>query len=228
MGFDKPGDAINDQINFWGDTFRIVGVLRDYRQESAKKDFEPLIFRYNASTGGFYSIKFNTTNVQKSLAKFEALWLEVFPGNPFDFFFLDDHYNQQYRQDQQFGKVFALFSGLAIFIACLGLFGLSSLTAAQRTKEIGVRKVLGASVGKILLLVSRDYFVLMVVSIVIAVPLVQWIMSEWLEAFANRIAMTWIMFAIPSILVVVLSMVTVSLHTIRAARTNPAQTLRYE
>jgi putative ABC transport system permease protein len=228
MGFANPSDAINDQIFFWGDTFRIVGVLKDYRQESAKNDFEPLIFRYNATPGGFYSIKFNTSNVQQSLAKFEALWLQVFPGNPFDFFFLDDHYNRQYGRDQQFGKVFALFAGLAIFIACLGLFGLSSLTAAQRTKEIGVRKVLGASVGRILLLVSRDYLVLMMVSIVIAGPLIYWIMSGWLEAFANRIGLTWIMFAVPSIVVVLLGMATVSFHTVRAARTNPAQSLRYE
>ncbi len=150
MGFEKPADAINDQIYFWGDTFRIVGVLKNYRQESSKKNFEPLIFRYDKSPGGYYSIKFNAADVKNSLAKFENQWKELFPGNPFSYFFLDEHYNKQYKADQQFGKVFGLFSGLAIFIACLGLFGLSSLTAIQRTKEIGVRKVLVASVANIL------------------------------------------------------------------------------
>ena len=228
MGFNAATEAIDDHIYFWGDTFRIVGVLKNYRQESLKKDFEPLIFRYNESPQGFYSVKFNTANVKESLVRFESDWKEIFPGNPFDFFFLDDHYNQQYSQDQQFGKVFALFSGLAIFIACLGLFGLSSLTATQRIKEIGVRKVLGASVGRILALVGKDYMILLLVSIVVAIPLIEWIMSSWLEAFVNRISLGLAVFAVPSLLVILLALMTVSFHTIRAARTNPAQSLRYE
>ncbi len=228
MGFNKPEDAIDNQINFWGDTFRIVGVLKNYRQESLKKDFEPLIFRYNKAPGGFYSIKFNTANVKESLAKFEDVWKEFFPGNPFDYFFLDDHYNKQYKADQQFGKAFGLFSGLAIFIACLGLFGLSSLTAMQRTKEIGVRKVLGASVTNILTLVGRDYLLLMGVAIVLSTPLTWYVMDNWLQAFANRISLSWWIFALPSLLVVMIALVTVSIHTLKAATINPVDSLRYE
>lgn len=228
MGFRKPEEALNDQINFWGDTFRIVGVLKNYRQESLKKNFEPLIFRYDKSPGGFYSIKFNTSNVKESLAKFEDQCKELFPGNPFNYFFLDEHYNKQYKADQQFGKVFGLFSGLAIFIACLGLFGLSSLTAIQRTKEIGVRKVLGASVTNILTLVSRDYVMLMGVAILLATPLTWWMMNNWLNGFANRIAIAWWIFAIPSLMVIVIALLTVSIHTLKAATTNPVDSLRYE
>lgn len=228
MGFEKPELAIDDQIFFWGDTFRIVGVLKNYRQESLKKDFEPLIFRYNKAPGGYYSIKFNTAEVQTSLARFENEWKQLFPGNPFNYFFLDDHYNKQYQADQQFGKVFGVFSALAIFIACLGLFGLSSLTALQRTKEIGVRKVLGASVPSILRLVSRDYVLLMGVAIAIATPITWWIMNDWLQEFANRIVLAWWIFALPSLAVIVIALVTVSIHTLRAARTNPATALRYE
>ncbi len=228
MGFEKPENALNDQIFFWGDTFRIVGVLKNYRQESLKKNFEPLIFRYNKSPGGFYSIKFNTSNVKESLAKFEEQWKELFPGNPFDYFFLDEHYNKQYKADQQFGNVFGLFSGLAIFIACLGLFGLSSLTAIQRTKEIGVRKVLGASVSNILTLVSRDYIILMGVAILLATPLTWWVMNNWLNGFANRITMAWWIFAMPSLMVMVIALLTVSIHTLKAATTNPVDSLRYE
>ena len=228
MGFLKPEDALNDQINFWGDTFRIVGVLKNYRQESLKKNFEPLIFRYDKSPGGFYSIKFNTSNVKESLAKFETQWKELFPGNPFNYFFLDEHYNKQYKADQQFGKVFGLFSGLAIFIACLGLFGLSSLTAIQRTKEIGVRKVLGASVTNILTLVSRDYALLMGIAILLATPLTWWVMNNWLNGFANRIAIAWWIFALPSLMVIVIALLTVSIHTLKAATTNPVDSLRYE
>jgi putative ABC transport system permease protein len=228
MGFAKIEDAINDQIFFWGDTFRIVGVLKNYHQESLKKAYEPLIFRYNAAPGGYYSIKFKTSEVRESMAKFEEDWKSLFPGNPFISFFLDDHYNKQYQADQQFGKVFGIFSGLAIFIACLGLFGLSSLTAIQRTKEIGVRKVLGASITSILTLVSRDYILLMMAAIVVAVPLAWWVMNAWLQDFAYRIPLVWWIFALPSLLVIFIALLTVSIHTLKAARTNPTKSLRYE
>ncbi|MBT1705847.1 ABC transporter permease [Fulvivirgaceae bacterium PWU20] len=228
MGFAKPEDAINEQIFFWGDTFRIVGVLKNYHQESLKKAFEPLVFRYSKAPGGYYSIKFNTANVKESMAKFEEEWKQLFPGNPFISFFLDDYYNQQYQSDQQFGKVFGVFTALAIFIACLGLFGLSSLTAIQRTKEIGVRKVLGASVPGILGLMSKDYIILVLTSSAIATPLALWIMNSWLEDFATRINLSWWLVAIPSLFVMAIAMITVSLHTIKAARTNPVNSLRYE
>lgn len=228
MGFDNAEQAIDDHVFFWGDTFRIVGVVKNYRQESVKKSFEPLLFRYSDAPRGLYSIRFNTSNVRQSVASFESLWKNVFPGNPFSYFFLDDHYNKQYAADQQFGKVFGIFSAMAILIACLGLFGLSSLTAIQRTKEIGVRKVLGASVPGILALVSKDYLALMAVAIVCATPLAWWIMNSWLLDFASRISLQWWIFAAPSLLVVFIALLTVSVHTIRAAKTNPARSLRYE
>lgn len=228
MGFAKPDDAIGDQIYFWGDTFRIVGVVKNFRQESLKKNFEPLIFRYEKAPFGFYSIRFNTISVKESLAKFENNWKELFPGNPFNYFFLDEHYNRQYQADQQFGKIFGLFSALAIFIACLGLFGLSSLTAIQRTKEIGVRKVLGASISSILALVSKEYVLLMATSIAIATPLTWWMMNNWLQGFANRIPLAWWIFAVPSLLVIAVAFFTISLHIVRVAKTNPVKSLRYE
>ena len=228
MGFSKIEEAVNDEIFFWGDTFRIVGVLKNYHQESLKKSYEPLVFRYNDSPGGSYSIKFNTANVMASIAKFEGHWKTLFPGNPFIHFFLDDHYDQQYQADQQFGKIFGIFSVLAIFIACLGLFGLSSLTAIQRTKEIGVRKVMGATIPSILILMSRDYLTLLIASIAIAVPVAWWIMRGWLQEFAYRIPLSWWIFALPGLAVVSIALITVSVHTLRAARTNPATSLRYE
>jgi putative ABC transport system permease protein len=228
MGFKTLEEAIDDQIFFWGDTFRIVGVVKNYRQESVKKSFEPLIFRYNDAAGGYYSVKFKSADTYASLSRFEKDWREFFPGNPFDYFFLDEHYNTQYKADQQFGKVFGVFSALAIFIACLGLFGLSSLTAIQRTKEIGVRKVLGASVNSILTLVSKEYLILMGIAIVCSTPLTWWIMNNWLQGFASRVTMDWWIFALPSLLVVLIALFTVSIHTLKAARTNPVKSLRYE
>jgi putative ABC transport system permease protein len=228
MGFTKIDDALNDKIFFWGDTFRIVGVLKNYHQESMKKSYEPLVFRYNSAPHSFQAVKFNTANLRESMAAIEKEWKELFPGNPFVSFFLDDHYNQQYQADQQFGKIFGVFSALAIFIACLGLFGLSSLTVIQRTKEIGVRKVLGASVPSLLSLISKDYIVLMLIAIVAAVPLAFWVMNGWLEDFAYRISLSWWIFAVPSAVVIIIALTTVSIHTLRAARTNPTKALRYE
>jgi putative ABC transport system permease protein len=228
LGYAKIDDALNDQIFFWGDTFKIIGVLKDYHQESLKKSYDPMVFRYNAAPDGLYSIKFNTVNVKESIVKFEENWKALFPGNPFNFFFLDDHYNQQYQADQQFGKVFGIFSTLAIFIACLGLFGLSSLTAIQRTKEIGVRKVLGATVPSVLVLISKDYIKLMAIAIIISVPLSWWIMNAWLQDFASRIALSWWIFALPSLLIVIIALLTVSIHTIKVAIANPVDSLRYE
>jgi putative ABC transport system permease protein len=228
MGFKNIEEAVNDQINFWGDTFRIIGVVKNYHQESLKKAYDPLIFRYSAAPGGYYSIRFNATNIRQSMAQFEEHWKNLFPGNPFRYFFLDDHYNQQYQADQQFGRIFGIFSALAIFIACLGLFGLSSLTAIQRTKEIGVRKVMGASITSILALIGYDYVVLLCASLLFAIPLSWWIMSKWLESFAYRLNLSWWLFAVPGLLVVSVALLTVCIHTLKAARTNPGKSLRYE
>lgn len=228
MGFKKPEDALDDKIIFQSDTLRIVGVLRNYHHESLKKAFDPLIFRYHPGAFGFYSIKFNSASVRESLGVIEKEWKEMFPGDPFIYFFLDDHYNQQYRADQQFGKVIGMFSWLAIIIACLGLYGLSSLTAIQRTKEIGVRKILGASVPGILAMVSKDYIMLLIVAIVPSVLLGRWVMVMWLSNFAYKIPLTWWIFAIPGVTVVTIAMITVSIQTIKVARANPIKSLRYE
>lgn len=228
MGFEKVEDALQKEIFFWGDTFRIVGVLKDYHQESLKKAHDQLIFRFNPEVRGYYSLKVASSNMTETVDKVREAWASVFMGNPFDYFFLDEHYNNQYKADQQFGKITALFSLLAIFIACLGLFGLSSLTAVQRTKEIGVRKVMGASVPGILLLVGRNFVVLVSAAILIATPVAWIVMNNWLEGFANRIPMSWWIFALPGAVVVLIAMFTISFHTIQAARANPAHSLRYE
>ncbi len=228
MGFEKPEDAINDQIYFWGDTFRIVGVVKNYGQESLKKAFDPTVYRYNHAPGGYYSIKFNTANVKSSMTKFENDWKALFPGNPFEYFFLDDHYYAQYKADQQFGTVFGLFSSLAIFIACLGLIGLSSLSVTQRTKEIGIRKVLGAGVLNIISLMGREYFILLGIAMVMAIPVALWTLNRWLQSFAHRIELSWWIFAIPCVIVILTASLAISFHTFKAIRTDPSETLRYE
>lgn len=228
MGFSSPEEAINDRIFFWGDTFNIVGVMKDYHQESLKKSYDALIFRYNDAPNGFYSVKVQTSQIRELMATLEEDWKEVFPGNPFEYFFLDEHYNQQYKADQQFGTIFGIFSALAIFIASLGLFGLSSLTAIQRTKEIGIRKVLGASLFGLLRLISKDFIILVAIAILLSIPLSVWIMNSWLQDFAARITLSWWVFAVPSLLVIIITILTVSVHTIKVALINPVRSLSYE
>jgi putative ABC transport system permease protein len=228
MGFANVEEAINEQIFFWGDTFNIVGVMKDYHQESLKKAFDALIFRYNEAPNGFYSVKVQTAQIKNLMGTIESDWKDIFPGNPFEYFFLDEHYNQQYKADQQFGSIFSIFSGLAIFIATLGLFGLSSLTAIQRTKEIGIRKVLGASMPVLLQLMSKDFMILIASAIVLAIPLSIWMVNSWLQDFATRIDLVWWIFALPSLLVIVITLLTVGIHTLRVAMINPVNSLNYE
>lgn len=228
LGFDNPEDVLDKDLFFWGDTFRIVGVIKDYHQESLKRAFEPLLFRCIPDIRGYYSVKVNTSNVHGLIGKVEEQWKTAFPGNPFDYFFLDEYYNNQYKADQQFGKVVGLFSVLAVLIACLGLFGLSSLMAVQRTKEIGVRKALGASTSGILVLMTRGYLVLVIISIVMAVPVAWLAMSTWLNEFAYHIDLSWWVFLLPAMGVTVIALGTIAYRTIQAAHTNPARSLRYE
>ena len=151
-----------------------------------------------------------------------------FPGNLFDYFFLDQKFNEQYSNDLLFGKIFALFSGFAIFISCLGLLGLSLFTTAQRTKEIGVRKVLGASIGNIVLLLSKDFIRLVLIAFIIASPVAWFVMHSWLQDFAYRINISWWIFAASGTLSVIIALATISFQAIKAAISNPVKSLRTE
>ncbi len=228
LGFASAREVLQRDIFFWGDTFKIVGVLKNYHQESLKKSFEPLIFRYIPNASNFYSIKVQSQNLPETIGMVEDEWQAMFPGNPFEYFFLDDHFNQQYKAEVQFGQVFSLFAGLAIFIACLGLFGLASYMTMQRTKEIGVRKVLGASVPSILLLLSKDFSRFIITAIVIGIPISWYLIHNWLLDFANRIDISWLLFATPAVILMIIALGTISFQTVRSALTNPVDSLRDE
>ncbi|WP_221412613.1 ABC transporter permease [Fulvivirga lutimaris] len=228
MGFKDFEEALSKEIQFWGDTFQIVGVVKNYHNESLKKSFEPLIFRLIPNASNYYSVKVTTNNMPRTIATIEEEWKAQFPGNPFDFFFLDDHYQEQYKADQQFGQVFGLFAGLAIFIACLGLFGLASYMATQRYKEISVRKVLGATVGSVVTLLSRDFVILILIAIVLAIPVSWYVMDGWLAEFAYRIDMSWWLFALPGLTLIIIALATVSFQTIKVGTSNPVDALRSE
>ena len=228
MGFESPEKSIGKYMTYWGDTFQIVGVIKNFHQESLKKNFDPMVYRYRPQFASFFSLKVASEDMTSTLDAIEDEYLLAFPGNPFEYFFLDEYYDQQYRADLQFGQVFTTFSGLAIIIACLGLFGLASYSTVQRTKEIGIRKVLGASVQGLFGLVTREFTVLVGIGIIVAVPVAYYLMQNWLAEFAYSIQIKWWLFLLPAAVLFMTSVGTVAYHTLKAARTNPARSLRYE
>jgi len=238
LGFPSPEAAI-DQVVIWNEGTdnqlpkRVIGVIKSYNQQSPKQEVGPLVFALkqylNAPWAGeYYSIRLRTEHLPQTLELLASSWNEVFPSNPFDHFFLDEFFNNQYQSDLQFGRVFYLFSALAIFIACLGLFGLASFTTTQRTKEIGVRKVLGASVSNIITLLSRDFIRLVLLANLAAWPLAYWGVSQWLSTYAFCINISPWLFVLPTLLVLFIALLTVSFQTWKAARQNPVKALRYE
>lgn len=228
LGFEKPAEAIGKQIFFWGDTLNIAGVVANFHQQSLKDAFEPLILRAYPDTRGYFSIKVNPGKIESTLDQVQKAWTGFFPGNTFEYFFLDQHFNEQYKSDQRFGTVFGIFTWLAIFVACLGLFGLASFTTLQRTKEIGIRKVLGASVPSILQLLYKEFTVLIAIAFLVAVPLAWYANHLWLQGYAFRIGMTALLFIVPLALILFVAFLTVSLQTIKAALANPIKSLRTE
>ncbi|WP_339816001.1 FtsX-like permease family protein [uncultured Imperialibacter sp.] len=228
IGFDDPEDLLGNKIEFWGDQYTVIGIAKDYYQQSLKESHEPLIFRLIPDAGQFYSIKLNTANLQSNIEMVKEEYLSSFPGNVFEYFFLDDYFNQQYASEQTFGKVVALFSGLSIFVACLGLIGLTSFSASMRTKEIGIRKVLGASERTILGLLTREFLLLIVISSVLAIPLSWLVYQGWLDNFANRIDLSPWLLLVPGLAVAAVALLASASQTIRAAKLDPAKSLRHE
>ena len=227
-----------NQIIVWNEgdqqvSKRLIGIVRDFNQQSLKKKIEPIVFtlkKYvNAPWAGeYYSFKLREESLNSSIKEIQQLWSNVFPQNPFDYFFLDEFFDAQYRADRQLGKVFIVFAAFAIFIACLGLFGLTAYMISIRTKEIGVRKVLGSSSFELVRLLSKDYVFLVLVAFVIAVPVSQWLMHWWLSQFEYRTVITIWIFAGAGVTTLALAVVTVGIKSWRAANINPVDALKYE
>jgi putative ABC transport system permease protein len=227
LDFASPEEALGQRV-IQGDTLQIIGVLENYHQMSLKESVVPLVFWYTPTFARFFAIKTGNANHQQVLSAIEEPWNQFFPGNPIDYFYLDQFFNRQYESDRQFGNIFTLFTGLAIFIACLGLFGLASFLTTQRTKEIGIRKVLGSSVGNIVLLLSRGFIQLVLIANLIAWPLAWYAMDNWLQGFPYRISLNPVWFIIAGAGVVLIAFLSVGFQTLKAALLNPAKTLKYE
>lgn len=228
LGFEQPEEAIGKKIEFWGETMTVVGVVENFHQQSLREAYEPLILQLIPDVRGPIAVKLSSAELSSTLVALQDNWKRFFPANPFEYFFLDDHFNEQYQADQRFGQVFGFFTILAMLVACLGLFGLASFMTVQRTKEIGVRKVLGASVGQILQLLYREFAILVLIAFLVATPLAWYAADRWLQTYAFRTELSWMLFVPPFLLVLMIALLTVSFQSIRAALANPVKSLRSE
>lgn len=226
LGF-EPNDNIVGKKILWGKEFEIVGVVRDYHHLSLRTEIEPVIYLPSVAYG-YFTVKTDRANMAGKVREIEKLYRGSFPGNPFEFFFADESYDMQYRQEQDLGRVFIAAALIAIFIACLGLFGLAAFAAQQRIKEIGVRKVLGANVGDITALLSKDFIKLVAVAIIIGCPMAWWLMNKWLQEFPYRTGISWWVFAVAGVAAILIALGTVGFQAVRAASVNPVKSLRSE
>jgi putative ABC transport system permease protein len=227
LGFKDPADAIGKKISA-GDTLTIVGVVQSFHQLGLQKPIDPQLITLRPDTRNAYSVKLQTADLQGAITAVKAVWARYFPNDPFNYSFLDDQFNTQYKSDQQFGEMFTIFAFLAILIACFGLIGLSAYNILQRTKEVGIRKVLGASVQNVVYILSRDFLVLVIISFVIAAPVSWWIMHNWLQGFAFRISISWWVFGIAGAMAFAIALSTLSFQAIKAAMANPVKSLKTE
>ncbi len=228
FGLGQGEDILNQRIVAGLDTVSIIGVVRNFHWNSMHRPYSPLLLLPEKVTSGSLSIKLNTTDISKAIKDIENKYTIFFPGNPFTYFFVDDFFNEQYKDEQQFSNIFGLFSILAIIIACVGLGGLASFTTNQRLKEIGIRKVLGASAGSIVALLSRKFLSLIMVASTIALPVLWLGSNQWFQRFAYRITFSWDLFAIPAVALLAISQLIVGLLVFRGANINPAKVLRTE
>jgi putative ABC transport system permease protein len=230
LGYKGPSEAIDTYIMKKGNRkrYKIIGVMKNYNHYSLEKEIEARVLLPTSKYLSFLALRLDTTNLQETMTFLREKWQEVLTLNPFDYYFVDEFFDRQYKEEKQFGGIFRVFTLLAIFIACSGLLALSSYVVLQRTKEVGIRKVLGATTRGILLLLTRDFIKLTLLAVCIALPLTYWGVSSWLQDFAYRIGIGWWFWVIPTILIIPIVMATLSVNVFKIASTNPSQSLRYE
>jgi putative ABC transport system permease protein len=226
-GFEDIKSTVGKILRSGNEKVSIKGIINDFNQQSLKEMPGPIAF-FNQPANTYYSIKVNMAGIDRLIHELEKIWTSHYPDNPFHYFFLDDFYNNQYLADQRFNKLFFASSILAIIIACLGLYGLSSYTITRRTKEIGIRKVNGARIAQVMVLLNNDFVKWVVLAFVIATPIAWFAMYKWLQNFAYRTELSWWIFVSAGVLAMVIALLTVSWQSWRATTRNPVDALRYE
>ncbi|MBD3414279.1 MAG: FtsX-like permease family protein [Candidatus Aminicenantes bacterium] len=228
FGWEEP---IGKQLIWKGDknkTGNVIGVVQDFHYESLHQKIEPLVLFMSSGAAAYTSVRIRTQNTQDTIASIKKTWNQFHPGHSFESFFMDSHFDRLYRSEIRMGKIFRYFTFLALFVSCLGLFGLTSFMVNQRTKEIGIRKVLGASGGNIVMLFSQEFMKWVLVANLLAWPIAYVMMNKWLQNFAYRVRISLWTFLVSAVIAVLIAFVTVSFQSLRAARTDPVESLRYE
>jgi putative ABC transport system permease protein len=228
FGYAKPADAIGRKFSQWGRQGTIIGVIQDFHYRSLQNEIQPLTIRMEPGAYTLVSVNIQPGNYTAAVNAIEEKWKELIPNRPFTYFFMDEFFDRQYRSEERFGKLFFYFALLAIIISCLGLLGLASYSALQRTREIGIRKVMGASVSDIVRLLSKDFLKLVIISFIIATPLAWYCMYQWVKTFAYQSTISWWIFIMSGILALVIAVLTISYQAIKAAITDPVKSMRSE
>lgn len=228
LGYKNPSDAVGDNIFLSREKKKVIGVIKDYAHQTPKEEHEPIIFHTRPGVLGSLSVKLEGPVSKKLIHFIEDQYQNLFDGNPFNYYVLNEAYEAQYQDDLRFGKVFGIFALLGIIITTLGLLSLSAFTANQRKKEIGVRKVLGASVKTILLMLSKEYFRLLIIATVVMLPLFYFGINYWLNGFASQMEISVLLFIVPVFIVGIVAILTVSYQSYRTANLNPVDSIKYE
>ena len=226
--FNLPQPVIGQRFSSRGDTGIVIGVVKDFYYRSLHEKIGPAVIKLNEYGNYTFLVRTSPGNAVAGLQAAEKIWKANLPNEPFSASFVDDEFERLYSADKKTSVLVWVFSGIAVFISCLGLFGLAAFTAERRWKEIGIRKVLGATVPNIITLISREFVVLILIAIVIATPIAWIVTSKWLENYAYRIDVSWWIFVIAGLLTIVISLITLSFQAIRAAMDNPVKSLRTE
>ena len=230
LGLKKPEDIIGKEVSIMNGLIKcpVVGVLKDFNDRSLRQDLAPLLIATNSTMYRQASIKLSTANIASSMQSIKKIWEKAFPNYVYEYRFLDDKIESFYKQENQLSNLYKIFAVIAIFLSCLGLYGLASFMAVQRIKEVGIRKVLGASVSGVVYLFSKEFIILITIAFIIASPLAWYFMNQWLQDYVYRINVSWWIFIVGGISAIVIALITVSFKAIKAALANPVKSLRSE
>jgi ABC-type antimicrobial peptide transport system permease subunit len=230
LGLKKPEDILNKQISIMGGLIKcpVVGVLKDFNDRSLRNSLAPLLIATNATMYRQVAIKLATTNIASAMQSIKKVWQQTFPDYVYEYRFLDDKVDSFYKQESQLSQLYKIFAAIAIFLSCLGLYGLASFMAVQRIKEVGIRKVLGATAGNIVYLFSKEFILLIAIAFAIATPIAWYFMHQWLQDYAYRIDISWWLFAAGGLAAIIIALATISFQAMKAAVANPVISLRSE
>lgn len=230
LGLKKPEDVLSKEISMMNGLIKcpVVGVIKDFNDRSLRQSLAPLLIATNSTMYRQASIKLSTANMASTMQSIKKIWQQAFPNYVYEYRFLDDKIGSFYKQENQLAQLYKIFAAIAIFLSCLGLYGLASFMAVQRVKEVGIRKVLGATTGNIVYLFSKEFIILIAIAFVIATPLAWYYMHQWLENYVYRIDISWLIFFAGGAVALFIALLTVGFQAIKAAVANPVKSLRTE